>query len=215
MTRSLLDWYAMGGPLMHGIALCSVLVVALLLERAYALRAAATVPPRVRREMERALAVGNRSELKRLAEGQDSALVRLAARALNPEVGDEAIEAAGAYEAGRLARNLPLLSALGNLATMIGLLGTVLGMLDAFDRIAEVGSGDARVVAGGIFLALITTAAGLFAAIIAVAAHAVLSRRCDDTIGELERLVAALRESAVVRPASARFELGFERDREA
>lgn len=194
-VRSLLDWYAMGGGSMHGIALCSVLIVAVVLERVVALRPSATIPRRLSREIERALAVGNRSELKRLVETRSCALVRVASLALDPASSLDVIESAGAYEAHRLTRNLPLLSALGNLATMIGLLGTVLGMLDAFDRIAVVGSGDARVVAGGIFLALITTAAGLFAAITAALAHAWLARRAEDLVAELERISSAIRHS--------------------
>lgn len=211
-TRALLDWYAMGGGLMHGIAACSVLIVALILERAFALRGAATLPRGLRSEIERALAVGNRSELKRLCEGSGSALARLASRALDPMATADSIESAGAYEAHRLLRNLPLLAALGNLSTMIGLLGTVLGMIDAFDRIALVGSGDARVVAGGIFLALITTAAGLFAAILAVAAHAVLSRRAEDAVAELERLTAEIGQSAESLPVGARIDFAAARE---
>lgn len=211
-TRALLDWYAMGGGLMHGIAFCSVLIVGTILERGWALRSSATLPRRLAAEIERALAVGNRSELKRLCEGGDSALARLAAQAIDPGVTPDTIESAGAFEAHRLLRHLPLLAALGNLATMVGLLGTVLGMIDAFDRIALVGSGDARVVAGGIFLALITTAAGLAAAIFAVAAHAALSRRADDLVAELERLTGEIRQSVEAVPVASRIELAAARE---
>ena len=194
-TRGLLDWYAMGGGLMHGLAVCSVLIVATILERVFVLRSSVTLPRRRKAEIERALAVGNFSELKPLCEGASSSLLRLASRAIDPAASAETIESVGSFEAHRLLRNLPLLSALGNLATMIGLLGTVLGMLDAFDRIAAVGSGDARVVAGGIFLALITTAAGLSVATVAVGAHAWLSRRAEDIVAELERLAGRIRDS--------------------
>lgn len=211
--RSLLDWYAMGGSLMHGIAACSVLILATILERAWTSRPAVTIPRALLGEMERALAVGNRSELKRLAEGRSSALVRMASKALDPDATLDAIEAAGAYEAHRISRNLPLLSALGNLATMIGLLGTVLGMLDAFDRIAVVGTGDARVVASGIFLALITTAAGLFAAIFAVAAHALLSRRAEDMVAELERITGVIRDRVETGRGVGRFDFATGRER--
>lgn len=211
-TRALLDWYAMGGGLMHGIAACSILIVALILERLFALRSGSTLPRVLRSEIERALVVGNRTELKRLCERRESALARLAVQALDPAVSPDAIESAGAYEAHRLLRNLPLLAALGNLSTMIGLLGTVLGMIDAFDRIALVGSGDARVVAGGIFLALITTAAGLFVAILAVAAHAVLSRRAEDAVAELERLTGELRQSVEIPAVAGRIELASARE---
>ena len=99
-TRTLLDWYAMGGGLMHGIALCSVLTVGTILERCFVLRPSATIPRGLKQALERALAVGNRSELKRLAEGRASALGRLAARALDPEASADSIDPGVAADPG-------------------------------------------------------------------------------------------------------------------
>ena len=75
--------------------------------------------------------------------------------------------------------SLPLLAALGNMATMLGLLGTVLGMIESFDLIAKTGTGDARVVAEGIFQALVTTAAGLMVGLVAIGAHSLLRRKAE------------------------------------
>ena len=212
VDRSLADWYEMGGAAMHGLALCSVLVVALIGERLWALRAGATLP-RALDERVRDVTLGaNPLDLKRDLDVGGSALARIAAQALRPEATLESVEACGDAEVHRLQRNLPLLSAVGNLATMIGLLGTVMGMIEAFDMITISGTGDARVVAGGIFRALVTTAGGLGVGIAGLAAHALLSRLADERSALLEERAAEL-FACVHRPdAIARLEL--DRDEE-
>ena len=212
VDRSLADWYEMGGAAMHGLALCSVLVVALIGERLWALRAGATLP-RALDERVRDVTLGaNPLDLKRDLDVGGSALARIAAQVLRPEATLESVEACGDAEVHRLQRNLPLLSAVGNLATMIGLLGTVMGMIEAFDMITISGTGDARVVAGGIFRALVTTAGGLGVGIAGLAAHALLSRLADERSALLEERAAEL-FACVHRPdAIARLEL--DRDEE-
>jgi biopolymer transport protein ExbB len=81
-----------------------------------------------------------------------------------------------------------MLAALANIATMMGLLGTVLGMIESFDLIAQTGTGDARVVAGGIFQALVTTAAGLMVGITAIAAHSFLRRKVEVLETDLDEI---------------------------
>lgn len=188
LGRTFLEWYAMGGTAMHVLLVCSTLVVGVGLERSWALRSAVTLPSTLAFEIERALEVGNRGALKELCAEGPSSLSRVAAASFEGEATVESVEAAGAFEAHRVHQNLPLLASLGNLATMIGLLGTVLGMIEAFDMIASVGSGDARVVAGGIFRALITTAAGLTVAVVAVGSHALFVRRATRIVSQLEQL---------------------------
>jgi len=76
-------------------------------------------------------------------------------------------------------RFLPVLNTIGNIAPLLGLLGTITGMIVAFESIAESGTGDPRVVAGGISQALLTTAAGLIIAIPAVIFYRYLGHRAD------------------------------------
>lgn len=196
VSRSASDWYAMGGPAMHALVACSVLIVAIVFERCHALRRRAFLPKRLCESMCEAVEVGNRLELKRLAEEGSSALARLSRTALEGLHARERLEAEGAAAAHQAQRNLPLLATLGNLATMVGLLGTVLGMVEAFDVIAQSGTGDARIVAGGIFRALVTTAAGLTIGIFALGCHAILNRRATDFIVALETLVTEVAEQA-------------------
>lgn len=208
VDRSLADWYEMGGAAMHGLALCSVLVVGLLGERLWALRASATLPRALDERVRGVIQGDNPLDLKRDLDVGRSALARVAAQVLRPEATLGSVEACGDAEVHRLQRNLPLLSAVGNLATMIGLLGTVMGMIEAFDMITISGTGDARVVAGGIFRALVTTAGGLGVGIAGLAAHALLSRLADERSAMLEERAAEL-FACVHRPdAIARIELG-------
>ncbi len=194
-TRTPAEWYAMGGPTMHALVLCSMAILAVVLERAWALRPGAIVPHQLAAEIRGALEVGNRHELKALCERDRSVLGQLARLALEGESARERLEAFGTLQAHRAARNLPLLASLGNLATLLGLLGTVLGMIEAFELIAAAGTGDARVVAGGIFRALITTAAGLGVGIGALAAHALFNRRAADLVVSLETFATEILDS--------------------
>ncbi|MGH0028881.1 MAG: MotA/TolQ/ExbB proton channel family protein [Myxococcota bacterium] len=197
-ARSLADWYAMGGPIMHVLVLCSVLVVAISLERLFALRAGAVMPRALARELfDLARARDTRGALARCDDSRTplASLARIGVEELGRSDlhgAERAVEAAAASEVARLSRNLSLLSAIANLATLLGLLGTVLGMIEAFEMIALQGSGDAGVVAGGIFRALVTTAAGLSVGITAFAIHALFKRRVETWIERMEDDLSAL-----------------------
>lgn len=91
-------------------------------------------------------------------------------------------EAARAY----LGKNLPILFTIGNISPLLGLLGTILGMIIAFESIAVAGAGDPKVVAGGISQALVTTATGLIVAIPSIVVYRYLSRRADRSLEEVE-----------------------------
>ncbi|MCG8590639.1 MAG: MotA/TolQ/ExbB proton channel family protein [Proteobacteria bacterium] len=208
--RTWSDWYAMGGFIMHLLVAASVLVAALTAERAWRLRARRVLP----RPLLRALADQTPGDpiAPRLLKAHPSSLARLLARdgARRERPQEEraaALERDFGLECARLREHLPALGAVAQLATMLGLLGTVLGMIEAFDLIAGSGTSDARVVAGGIFRALVTTAAGLGVAVVATAAQALTRRRAERLERRLgEWAVAWLRqdaEEARPEPASA------------
>jgi len=88
-----------------------------------------------------------------------------------PELSKGAMERAAGREVARLERYLGLLATLGNVSPFIGLFGTVLGIIKAFQAMAETGSGGLGTVSAGIAEALVATAAGLFVAIPAVIAY--------------------------------------------
>ena len=112
---------------------------------------------------------------------------------------------AGLLELPKLERNLSILSTLAYVAPLIGLLGTVLGLLDAFLAItAHGGYATAAEIAKGVFQSLITTAAGLAVAIPAFLAYSYLSSRVNDLVHDMERagieIVQLLLDSKAGRP---------------
>lgn len=191
-ARTARDWYALGGPTMHALAACSVLALAIALERLVATRRGRVAPRALAQALADDLREGRLDRARERCSDGRSSLARIATAALSPENAALRTETAGASESYALHRNLSLLAALGNVATMLGLFGTVLGMISAFDRIALAGASDARIVATGIFEALVTTAVGLAIGIGAVTAHATLARRAAHQVAELERFAGEL-----------------------
>lgn len=87
---------------------------------------------------------------------------------------------------GYVGKFLPALDTVGSISTLMGLLGTITGMIGAFSAIAASGTGDPKVVAGGIAEALITTATGLIIAIPSVVAYRYLANKADQSRGGIE-----------------------------
>ncbi|WP_231956304.1 MotA/TolQ/ExbB proton channel family protein [Posidoniimonas polymericola] len=108
-----------------------------------------------------------------------------------PDV-EKTLEGATLEQAARLFRKIEYLSVIGNIAPMIGLLGTVVGMIFAFQEVAATeGAARAAELAGGIYQALVTTVGGLLVAIPSLAAFAVFRNRVDGLVSEAA--AAALR----------------------
>jgi biopolymer transport protein ExbB len=118
--------------------------------------------------------------------------VCLANRHQPPTVLDDSIQEAFLHELPRLERFLPSMRMLSAVAPMLGLLGTVTGIIATFDMITVVGGGKPRLLAGGISEALITTATGLAIAIPGLLAHSFLSSRIEGLIADAERFAASL-----------------------
>ena len=99
----------------------------------------------------------------------------------------------------RLERNLGTLAVLGGIAPLLGLLGTVTGMIHTFQLVTIFGSGDAKLLSGGISEALVTTETGLAIAIPVLLVHAFLARRARGIIGALERAAVGIVNDINVR----------------
>ena len=159
-----------GGWLMVPILLCSTLAVAIIIERFWTLRKSKVTPQGLGATVEDWAA---RHELDRRHLDQlraESPLGRIYASALlnrkrSREVIKEAVEDSGRHVVHELERFLNTLGTIAGISPLLGLLGTVIGMIKVFSAIMISGVGDANVLAGGISEALITTAAGLTVAI--------------------------------------------------
>jgi biopolymer transport protein ExbB len=159
-----------GGWLMVPILLCSVLSVAIIAERFWTLRRGNVVPPGVGQQVEDWAARHelDRRHIDQLRSG--SALGRVLGAALvnrhrSRDLIKEAVEDTGRHVVHELERFLNTLGTIAGISPLLGLLGTVIGMIKVFSAILVHGVGDATQLAGGISEALITTAAGLTVAI--------------------------------------------------
>ena len=105
---------------------------------------------------------------------------------------ENALQEAILREIPSLERFLSTLAMLAAIAPLLGLLGTVTGMIDTFHVITQHGTGDPRMMSGGISEALVTTMLGLTVAIPIMLAHTLLNRSVDNRIGQMEEKAVAL-----------------------
>jgi biopolymer transport protein ExbB len=171
-----LELMSAGGWLMVPIVACSIIATAVVIERTWMLRRSRIMPANL---VARIRGWHRRNELndehiEEIRAG--SPLGRLLAAGLinrnhSREIMKEAIEETGRQVVAELERFLNTLATIASVTPLLGLLGTVLGMIDVFGVIMEAGVGDAAPLAGGISKALITTAAGLSVAIPALMFH--------------------------------------------
>ena len=181
-----------GGILMVPIVACSILALAIVLERFWTLRASRVAPPQTINELWRWIKKKELNGRKLKALQASSPLGRiLAGGLLNAKHGREIMKESIEQEASQVIHELErFLNPLGTVATiapLLGLLGTVIGMIKVFAEIQLAGVGNAANLAGGISEALITTAAGLSVAIPALIFHRYFIRRVDELVVSMEQ----------------------------
>lgn len=186
-----IDLIVKGGICMYPIILCSILALAILLERLWVLRRRSILPADFLHKVEDLLRNRKIAEAVFLSQGEPSPIGKILHAGLkNAGRGmwlvKEAIEERGGREALALEKHVGILSTLANLVTLLGLLGTVTGMIKCFNVISVQGSGNPANLAGGIAEALITTAAGLFIAIPTLACHRILKDKAESLVFEME-----------------------------
>lgn len=179
---------------------CSVVTVAIVLERGwYFLRLPAADEARRMIEL---VTHGKFSDALALNERRPHPVSRvlaagILARDAEPE---KAMEAAGIEEIRHMKRGLPALDTVITLAPLLGLLGTIIGMIDSFGIMAEQGMGQPHAVTGGVAEALICTATGIFIAVIALVPYNWFLARIEKLTEHIEqnatRTESALRASA-------------------
>ncbi|MFO7576205.1 MAG: MotA/TolQ/ExbB proton channel family protein [Pelovirga sp.] len=187
----MLDIFFRGGPLMYPILFCSIIGWAIFMERFYAYFLIRRDLLRLRSSTLSYLREGRDEEAIRLCSEKSSPLARILLVVLTNRGQQRAHLKALAEEVGgrvavELQRYLGLLATIANVAPLLGLLGTVLGMINAFNVIAAEGVGTPATLGGGISEALITTAAGLSVAVPMLLVHRYLSARSDRLLLELE-----------------------------
>ncbi len=181
-----------GGPFMWPIILCSVIAAGIILERLWTLQGRRVMPPDLTRRIWSLVEAGQVNDKVITALEANSPLGKLLATGLanrhRPrEVMMERIEDTGRHVAHDLDRFLNTLGTIAGVAPLLGLLGTVTGIIRAFSAIHEGGLGDPRLLSGGISEALICTAAGLVVAIPSYVAFRYLRGRVDGIVVQIEK----------------------------
>jgi biopolymer transport protein ExbB len=187
------EWFYQGGVAMYPLALCSVVGLALILERAWALRRQRIMAPALAELMDGRLASPEvREKVRILSEDDDSILGELARTAfahatLAKHENVEAVQAVARQMVGRMERGLTTLSIIAEISPLLGLLGTCSGMVKLFVDVAQHGLGEPAQISRGIFEALIATVTGLSVAIPSLIAYMYLRRRIELLILAMER----------------------------
>lgn len=188
----MLELIKAGGWLMWPILLCSIISLAIIAERFWSLRKKRIAPKHLVAQVYQWEKVGHLDRKRINALRSGSALGRILAAGLvnrrHPrEVMKESIEEVGRHVAHDLERFLNTLGTIASISPLLGLLGTVIGMIKVFAVITTHGVGDPSILADGISTALITTAAGLSVAIPSLMFHRYFRGKVDDLVVTMEQ----------------------------
>lgn len=180
---------------MWPILVCSVLALAIIVERCWSLRRSVVAPKDLMSHIQ-GMTLGDRLTNEQIdAVRETSALGQILAAGLSRQTQQaflikDAIEEAGGHVVHELERYLNALGTIAATTPLLGLLGTVIGMIKVFSAITVVGVGDPQVLAGGISEALITTAAGLSVGIPSLMFHRYF-------LGKVNELTVAMEQDAL------------------
>jgi len=181
-----------GGPIVGIQLLMSVFALGLILERLWALRPGRIIPISHLRQIELALKENKLTQALDWARSNRSPMMKVSEVALiNADKPKEdlklIIEEAGRLEVPRLEKYLATLHTIATVSPLLGLLGTVTGMIRVFDSIVQQGAGNTQALAGGIAEALLTTAYGLVVAIPVLVFYNAFTKKVDLLLVDMER----------------------------
>lgn len=202
----MMEFLASAGPLIYPLALCSLLASTIAIERMIALRRSRVLPREIvevvhavqpGRDMTLAIDVCRRNP------GVFADIVRVGLeQATEPwEVMRDALLDTGRQKTVQLERHLVWLQTIAQAAPLLGLLGTVLGMIRMFTSISLAGLGDPQALSGGISEAMSTTAIGLAIGIPTLAAYNLLAAKSETLVAEIEAYASHL--TSQLRPQGA------------
>jgi len=190
----LLTLFSDGGWMMYPLVLCSLIALGVIIAKGWTLWVAHKDSTSVMDQVQEAALAGDLDEAIRIASetpGPTAAILlvglrRIQSRRLRQAEFDRAVSTTGAIELGFLERGLVILATIANVAPLMGFLGTVAGMILAFAAIERAGDVDPALVADGIKVALLTTAAGLTVAIPVNIGYNFFVSRIDQLIVDME-----------------------------
>ncbi|MFD2100750.1 MotA/TolQ/ExbB proton channel family protein [Flagellimonas iocasae] len=197
-TQVLKEQFIQGGPAFMGIVLlCLILGLAVAIERIIYLNLATTNTAKLKQQVEDALASGGVEAAKEVCRNTKGPVASIYYQGLDRageglESAEKAVVAYGGVQMGQLEKNVSWLSLFIAIAPMLGFMGTVIGMIQAFQKIAAVGNLSASLIAGDIQVALLTTVFGLIVAIILQIFYNYIIAKIDSIVNDMEDSSIAL-----------------------
>ncbi len=202
IKQSLYTLFRKGGPFMWPILLFAAISAGFVIERGIAFRKMRIPGREAVDDLEKNIGNGTVSSVETFCSSADNLAASVLLNGLKHrksgiERVEKSLSVAGSAKVATMERGLNVISALGNLTPMLGFLGTVSGMISAFADIAAADQVNAKIVAGGIEEALLTTAAGLVVAIPTLLAYNFFCHRVDIFVSDTERLSGLLIEKII------------------
>ena len=191
-TQVLKEMFIQGGAGFMGIVLlCLILGLAVAIERIIYLNMATTNTGKLKQQVEDALASGGVEAAKEVCRNTKGPVASIYYQGLDRagesvESAEKAIVAYGGVQMGQLEKNVSWLSLFIAIAPMLGFMGTVIGMIQAFQKISAVGNLSASLIAGDIQVALLTTVFGLITAIILQIFYNYIIAKIDSIVNDME-----------------------------
>ncbi len=195
--EQVLDFISKGGLMMYPLFLCSILGLAILIEKSVSLRRSKVIVPEIVGVLDNIKGPGDVGLALSICErhqGPFANIIRvgLENRDLPKEEIKEALNDQGRQEVYTLERGLVIIETVAGIAPLLGLLGTVIGILKVFNVISVQGVGQASALSGGISEALITTIVGLSVGIPAVVVYNFFSNKAEELVLEIEKYSSML-----------------------
>ena len=197
-TQVLKEQFIQGGPAFMGIVLlCLILGLAVAIERIIYLNLDTTNSTKLKHQVEDAFASGGVEAAKEVCRNTKGPVASIYYQGLDRadeglESAEKAVVSYGGVQMGQLEKNVSWLSLFIAIAPMLGFMGTVIGMIQAFQKIAAVGNLSASLIAGDIQVALLTTVFGLITAIILQIFYNYIIAKIDSIVNDMEDSSIAL-----------------------
>lgn len=190
-SESAFDLIIKGGPVMIPLGLLFFATLYLFIERFITIRKASQIDSNFMRNVKDYILQGNIEGAKSLCKATNSPVAKIIEKGIQ-RIGrpvkdiENAIESAGKIEISKLEKNVGILNTIAGLAPMFGFLGTILGVITIFHEISIKNSIEIGTISGGLYVKMVTSAAGLFIGMLAFAAYSFLTNRIDREMRNME-----------------------------
>ena len=209
MSESLFSMFTMGGPLMWVLLALGILAIYLIGRKWWVIKNASKIDPHFMKDIRDYITDGKTKSAVTLCRKYDNPVARMIETGIN-RMGrpmadiQSAIENIGNVEVARLEKGLPLLATIAGGAPMIGFLGTVMGMVQAFFNMSKAGNNiDITLLSGGIYTAMLTTVGGLIVGIIAYFGYNWLTGKVSDLVYQMESSTMEFIDIVINEPSAS------------